>query len=62
MEFDDAILNATMVYSEEEVLGEFQECFESEAETRGHHTERFKAVALTYFLDRSPPVKKFPEP
>ncbi|MBA3354736.1 MAG: hypothetical protein H0U18_02115 [Pyrinomonadaceae bacterium] len=33
MTSDDAILSATVVYSEEEVLTEFWECCEAEAET-----------------------------
>lgn len=38
----DAILSATVVYSEEEVLAEFWESCEAEAETPGHYTERLK--------------------
>lgn len=42
---EDAILSAAEVYSEEEVLAEFQECCESEAEAPGHYTERLKLAA-----------------
>jgi hypothetical protein len=33
---EDAILNASLIYSEEEVLAEFWECCELEAEAPGH--------------------------
>lgn len=45
MSDEDRILNAAMVYSKEEVLAEFQECCESEAETPGQCTERLKLAA-----------------
>lgn len=38
----DAILNASQLFTEEEILAEFQECCESEAETPGQHTDRLK--------------------
>jgi hypothetical protein len=39
---EDAILNSPVVYSEEEVLAEFHESCEAEAESPGQHTERVK--------------------
>ncbi len=39
---DDAILKSPVVYSEEEVLAEFQESCEDEAETPGRYTERLR--------------------
>lgn len=42
---EDAILSATVVYSEEEVLAEFWESCEAEAEAPGHYTERLKLAA-----------------
>jgi hypothetical protein len=37
---DDAILDASVLYIEEEVLAEFKESCEAEAESPGQHTER----------------------
>ena len=42
---EDAILNSPVVYSKEEVLGEFQAACEAEAEEPGRHTERLKRAA-----------------
>ncbi len=56
----DAILNATVVYSEEEVLARFQESCEAEAEEPGRHAERVKRATqdLIQMLDRlNPPGK-----
>ena len=36
---EDAILNSPVVYSEAEVLAEFQQSCEAEAEEPGQHTE-----------------------
>lgn len=41
----DAILGASVVYSEQEVLTEFQEACEAEAETPGRCAERLKLAA-----------------
>jgi hypothetical protein len=51
---EDAILTATIIYSEEEVLAEFQESCEAEAETPGGHTEQLKRAAedLCQMLNR----------
>src|SRR5688572_21382582 len=43
---EDAILNSPVVYSEAEVLAEFQESCEAEAETPHQHTERLRLAAL----------------
>ena len=37
---DDTILNSSVLYSEDEVLAEFKESCEAEAEEPGQHTER----------------------
>lgn len=42
---EDVILNSPVVYSEEEVLAQFQECCESEAEAPGQHTEQLRLAA-----------------
>ena len=42
MDHEDAILNASFVYSEQEVLSEFQESCEAEAETPGRCADRLK--------------------
>lgn len=42
---EDAILSSTIIYSEEEVLAEFQECCEFEAEKPGQYTERLNLAA-----------------
>ena len=42
MSNEDAILNASVLYSEQEVLAEFQEACEAEAETPGQCAERVK--------------------
>ena len=52
-----------MVHSEEEVLGEFQECCEAEAEAPGLYTYRLKIAAedLCQMLERkngAGPAKK----
>jgi hypothetical protein len=54
MNDEDAILDAPIVYSEQEVLAEFQECCEAEAEAPGQYTERLKIAAadLCQTLDR----------
>lgn len=51
---DDAILHSPVVYSEEEVLAEFQECCEAEAEEPGRHTESVKRATegLIQMLER----------
>ncbi len=51
---EDAILSSTAVYSEEEVLAEFWESCEAEAEAPGHYTKRLKFAAedLCQMLDR----------
>jgi hypothetical protein len=50
----DAILNASVLCPEEEVLAELQECCEAEAETPGHQTERLQLAAedLCQMLER----------
>jgi len=50
----DAILGASVVYSEQEVLAEFQEACEAEAETPGQCQERLKLAAedLCQMLER----------
>lgn len=54
MDYEDAILNSTVVYSKEEVYAEFQECCEAEAETPGHYTERLRLATedLCQMLER----------
>jgi hypothetical protein len=54
MNDEDAILSASVLYSEQEVLTEFQECCESEALTPGCFTERLKLAAedLSQMLER----------
>jgi hypothetical protein len=54
MSDEDQILNASVVYSEQEVLAEFQEYCEAEAEIPGHYTERLRRAAeeLCQMLDR----------
>jgi hypothetical protein len=42
---DDAILDASILYTEAEVLAEFQECCELEVEASGEHTERLNRAA-----------------
>lgn len=42
---EDAILSATVVYSEGDVLAIFQEACEAEAEEPGQHTERLRLAA-----------------
>jgi hypothetical protein len=51
---DDAMLGASLLYSTEEVLAEFQECCEADAQTPGHYSERLKRAAEDLFemLDR----------
>ncbi len=39
------ILNASLLYSKEEILAEFQEACEAEAETPGRCAERLKLAA-----------------
>jgi hypothetical protein len=46
---DDTILNAEFVYSDEEVLAEFQESCEAEAESPGEHTERVRQATADLF-------------
>jgi hypothetical protein len=42
---EDATLNASELLTEEDILAEFQECCEAEAESPGQHTERLKRAA-----------------
>lgn len=53
---DDAILNSPVVYSEEEVLAEFKECCEAEADQPGRHAERVKR-ATEDLIRHSHPVE-----
>ena len=50
----DEILNAAFVYSEQEVLAEFQASCEAEAEEPGKHWDRVKhaTLDLCQMLDR----------
>jgi hypothetical protein len=50
MSDDDAILNSPVVYSEEEVLAEFHESCEAEAEEPEQHMERLNQVARALCL------------
>lgn len=46
---EDAVLNSPVVYSEEEVLAEFQDSCEAEAEEPGRHWERAKRATADLF-------------
>ena len=51
---EDAILNSPVVYSEEEILAEFQASCEAEAEEPGRHWDRVMraTIDLGQMLDR----------
>ena len=50
---EDAVLNSPVVYSEDEVLAEFQAACEAEAEEPEQHTERLRlAEDLCQMLNR----------
>ena len=51
---EDSILNSPVLYSEEEVLAEFWESCEAEAEAPGYYSERLKLAAegLCQMLER----------
>ena len=45
----NAILNASVLYTEEEVWAEFKESCEAEADEPGHHAERLKRATEDLF-------------
>ena len=51
---DNAILNASVLYTENEILTEFHESCRAEAEAPGQHTERLKLAAENVCLRGQP--------